>query len=190
MTSTLNVDDRITIRHLTPDRAAELYALIEDNRAHIGRWMAFARNWQRVDEVRAEIESWQPAHEQTGAIGGGVEIDGQFSGMVYHVRPNATHRVVEIGYWLVAGATGRGVMTRCVSTLLDYTFGPMGFHRVVLRAAPPNERSVAMAQRLGFTREGVERQSAWLGGQPVDHIVYSMLAPEWAELSGRLRVTR
>lgn len=188
--SILKVDDRVTVRHVTADRAAELYALVDADRAHIGRWMTFARRWRHIDHVREEIETWQADHHACGTLSGAVEIDGRFSGMIYHLRPSPTHRVVEIGYWLASHATGRGVMSRCLAAMLDHSFGELNFHRMVLRAARHNGRSIAMAQRLGFTREGVERQSAWLDGKPVDHIVYSMLAPEWAELSPKLSVTR
>ncbi len=52
-------------------------------------------------------------------------------------------------------------------------------NRVQLRISPGNERSVAIAQRLGFVFEGVSRQSWLVNGQFLDMAVYSVLASEW-----------
>jgi ribosomal-protein-serine acetyltransferase len=43
-----------------------------------------------------------------------------------------------------------------------------------------NEKSCAVAERLGFRREGVQRQAAWLYNRFVDLVSYSALASEWS----------
>jgi ribosomal-protein-serine acetyltransferase len=45
--------------------------------------------------------------------------------------------------------------------------------------ATENEKSCAVPERLGFRREGIERQAEWLYDHFVDHAVYSALASEW-----------
>jgi RimJ/RimL family protein N-acetyltransferase len=47
--------------------------------------------------------------------------------------------------------------------------------RIELRTHPDNEASQNLAQRVGFAREGLERQSIWLHGRRVDAIVWSLL---------------
>jgi ribosomal-protein-serine acetyltransferase len=63
--------------------------------------------------------------------------------------------------------------------LIDYGFGELGLNRIVIWAATDNLRSIAIPGRLGFTREGVERQSQWLNDHFVNIVVYSMLQSEW-----------
>lgn len=86
----------------------------------------------------------------------------------------------EVGYWLGEGATGRGLVTRAVSAMLDYAFGTIGLHRVALLAEVGNEKSHAVARRLGFTEEGLRRAGGVNRGQYVDLVVFSLLAEEWA----------
>ena len=42
-----------------------------------------------------------------------------------------------------------------------------------------NKRSCAIPQRLGFSQEGILRQSEWLYDHFVDMAVYGMLAQDW-----------
>jgi ribosomal-protein-serine acetyltransferase len=50
---------------------------------------------------------------------------------------------------------------------------------VEIHCAIGNEKSCAIAKRLGFQFEGVLRQGQLLNGNYVDINVYSMLAGEW-----------
>lgn len=70
-------------------------------------------------------------------------------------------------------------MSRSVSAVLDEAFGRLGLGRVSLRADVANERSRALARRLGFTEEGVLRQALAFPGGRRDAVVYSILASEW-----------
>lgn len=71
---------------------------------------------------------------------------------------------------------GRGGGGRAV---VDYAFGRLGLHRVEIRCAADNHRSRAIPERLGFTQEGVLRESGYLNGRFVDMVVYGVLASEW-----------
>jgi ribosomal-protein-serine acetyltransferase len=96
--------------------------------------------------------------------------------------PNVDHdrRSCEIGYWLGRSGHGRGTATLAVRALIDHAFGAGQLNRVVIRAGVGNLRSRAVAERLGFTLEGVLRQAErHPDGHYVDLAVYSLLASEW-----------
>jgi ribosomal-protein-serine acetyltransferase len=59
----------------------------------------------------------------------------------------------EIGYWVRASETGHGYVTETVKLLTDYAFAHLNANRVVLRIDERNERSAAVARRLGFVQE-------------------------------------
>lgn len=79
------------------------------------------------------------------------------------------------GYWLAAGARGRGIATRALSLLCHYGFEELGLARIELWIDPDNARSLAVAERAGFSREGLLRSFRQVGGVRRDMLMYSLL---------------
>src|SRR5512138_360966 len=80
----------------------------------------------------------------------------------------------EIGYWRRSGEGGRGVIGEAVRALARFAFDTLGAQRVEVRMSSDNLRSRAVAQRSGFTFEGVlRRDSRAVNGEPRDTAVYA-----------------
>ena len=92
-------------------------------------------------------------------------------------------RSAEIGYWIGADYEGQGLVTRAAAALLDQAFGPLGLERVSLHTDPSNERSRAVARRLGFVEDGLLRQGTAFPDDRRDELVYGLLAEEWHKRS-------
>lgn len=60
----------------------------------------------------------------------------------------------EVGYWLAAGARGRGVVTNAVELLSAWCFVTLDRPTLWLRVEPENVRSLAVAGRCGFRDAG------------------------------------
>ena len=69
----------------------------------------------------------------------------------------------EIHYWLQTEFTGRGYATEAAQALIDWARDALGARRIVLNAGMENRRSLAVAERLGFTRDG-ELEGGMTGG--------------------------
>jgi RimJ/RimL family protein N-acetyltransferase len=95
---------------------------------------------------------------------------------------NDTGDVAEIGYWLRADARGRGVTTRALALIAGWALEREGVARLQLRADTENEPSRRVAERAGFTFEGVLRSAYWNArlGRRVDWAMYSLLPGELA----------
>ena len=76
-------------------------------------------------------------------------------------------------------------MTEGMALALDVAFGKLDLHRVEVNIQPTNARSLALAQRIGFTREGFSRRYVKIAGRWRDHVRYAMLAEDWAKLRRR-----
>jgi RimJ/RimL family protein N-acetyltransferase len=80
----------------------------------------------------------------------------------------------EIGYWRRSGEGGRGLISEAVRALTRLAFDTLNAQRVEVRMSSHNHKSRAVAERCGFTLEGVlRRDSLDVDGQARDTAVYS-----------------
>jgi RimJ/RimL family protein N-acetyltransferase len=86
-----------------------------------------------------------------------------------------------LSHWLVPEARGNGYAREALSEFLGFGFGELGLHRVTAEAFAFDQRSVALLDRLGFTREGTRREDTVADGERHDVHVYGLLAGEWRE---------
>jgi len=159
--------------------AEELFRLVDENRPRLRQWLPWVDSTLAAEDTREFIRRSLEQHEKGESLVAGIWHAGSLAGVVSFVSINPVARSAMIGYWLSPQQEGKGIMTRACEALIDYGFGELGLNRIVIRAATDNLRSQAVPQRLGFTREGVERQSEWLNDRFLDMIVYSMLRGEW-----------
>jgi [ribosomal protein S5]-alanine N-acetyltransferase len=69
-------------------------------------------------------------------------------------------------------------MTEAVGLAICFAFETIGLHRVEANIQPENTRSIALVQRLGFTREGYSPRYLHIGGAWRDHERWARLADQ------------
>ncbi|GAA4919247.1 GNAT family protein [Streptomyces coeruleoprunus] len=82
------------------------------------------------------------------------------------------------------GGRDRGLGTEAIRLLLAYAFERLGLHRVSLGVLAFNPRAQRVYERVGFVREGVEREAVLHEGEWIDSVSMAVLAREWAEHRG------
>ena len=103
---------------------------------------------------------------------GGVLVGGL---ALHHFDP--MRDTLEIGYWLLRDARGRGFATRSVRAAIDDAFAN-GIYRIEAHVRVGNAASVRVLERLGFEPEGIKRHYLRHGGERVDATLFSLLAPD------------
>lgn len=86
--------------------------------------------------------------------------------------------VAQFGYWLAAGARGRGFATRAVTLMTGWLF-KLGAARVFLTIESQNGASAAVARGAGFTYEGTLRAYGVWQDHRQDVDVFAVLPHEW-----------
>jgi RimJ/RimL family protein N-acetyltransferase len=81
----------------------------------------------------------------------------------------------EIGYWMASEARRRGIGARATRMLAEWGVRTLGLERIELLANPGNEGSQRLAERAGFTREGLLRQYRRRHGIREDLVMFSLL---------------
>jgi ribosomal-protein-alanine N-acetyltransferase len=82
---------------------------------------------------------------------------------------------VEIGYWLIPGARGRGFGSRAVDLLARWAVTEAALARVEALVAPDNISSQRVLEKAGFRREGHLRSYLVFERQRADAHMYSLL---------------
>ncbi|MDN4078984.1 GNAT family protein [Paenibacillus polymyxa] len=77
------------------------------------------------------------------------------------------------------GNQGKGYGTEALVLMLGYGFGICNLHRIELNVFDFNEQAIRCYEKVGFQREGVQRDALYYNHQYHDSILMSMLQHEY-----------
>jgi RimJ/RimL family protein N-acetyltransferase len=80
---------------------------------------------------------------------------------------------------------GKGYGTEAINLLLEYAFGYLNFHRVAVGVVGFNEEALQFYEKVGFTREGIQRDGYYFNHDYHDFVMMSLLEDEYQELRER-----
>jgi RimJ/RimL family protein N-acetyltransferase len=145
------LDEGVVVRTYTADDMPALVDVVNRELDHLRPWMPWAQEPVTVEGQTAWWRSTlEPGDDGPRDLPYGIfAADGRvIGGTGFHLRGGPG--VVEIGYWLASGVTGRGLMTRVVSALVEVARQVDGVRQVEIKCDAANDRSAAVPQRLGF----------------------------------------
>jgi RimJ/RimL family protein N-acetyltransferase len=108
----------------------------------------------------------------------GTDGDDTFYGVALAVEIDVEAREAELGYLTAAAARGHGVATAALRELTDWAFAERGLMRVTLLIDNDNKGSERVAQKAGYTREGLMRGTYLKPGRRGDMLLYAKLASD------------
>ncbi|KWX72229.1 acetyltransferase [Paenibacillus riograndensis] len=83
-------------------------------------------------------------------------------------------RKFEIGYWVRTSCSRQGYISEAVTAIADYAIRELGANRIEIRCDSRNTQSARVAERLGFTLEGIVRNDKRdVGGTLRDTLLFS-----------------
>jgi ribosomal-protein-serine acetyltransferase len=173
------VDDDVTLLPRTTGDAAEMFAVVDAHRADLREWLGWIDATQSAGDVRRYAFFVERQFEQRAGFDYGIRFHGAIVGSAGLHNVDWIMRSAQIGYWLSPPARGQGVMSRAVTALTTHAFTTLGFHRLEIRCVVENANSRAVAERLGYTLEGILKESYVLNGSYRDLALYAMTAGEW-----------
>lgn len=128
---------------------------------------SFPRDWLvRYEAARVD---------GTGEAFAAVDGDGAFLGLALAPAIDRDSGEVELGYIVAPGARGRGVAQWMLRELTAWAFEHAGAERIVLIINVENGASERVAERCGYTREGVLRSIYLKPGVRTNASIWSRL---------------
>ncbi|HEX2532155.1 MAG TPA: GNAT family protein [Chitinophagaceae bacterium] len=180
----------VYLEGLRPEHAAELRGLARDERL----W-EFTQTLLINETYDAQFDKYIATALDPASTGGMRSFiirrssDAKLIGMTrfYCIQPG--DRRLSIGYtWYIPEVWGGPENKECKWLLLRYVFEVLNFNRVEFEVDIRNLRSQKAVEKIGGTREGVLRYHRYRADGTVrDTVVFSIIAPEWEAVSGRLK---
>ena len=177
--------------HLRLPRRSDQRAFLAQAR----RSRSLHRGWVQAPETPAAFAAYVERYRPTGATPRHVGLlvvrndDGALAGVINfsEIVRGAFHSAY-VGYYALAPLAGAGYMTEGFALALDFAFRRLKLHRVEANVQPANAPSIALVERIGFTREGYSRRYVKIAGRWRDHVRFAMLAEDWK--ARRMKVRR
>ncbi len=158
--------------------AQELFAIVDENREYLRKWLPWLDDVKSVDDEISLIRSLSEKKDDDFTF----YIIRQFGNLVGVVSLNWvdwSNRSFGLGYWVSQSSAGQGIITMVCSRLMEHCFDDLKLHRSVIEAAVDNYPSRAVAERLGMRIEGISKDREWLYDHFTDSSLYAITAPEW-----------
>jgi ribosomal-protein-serine acetyltransferase len=177
--------ERLVLQRFTRRDAVTVDDAIRASLPDLNQWLPWARMDYSSTDTHAFLRESMLAWREDRAWDYSIrtkEDPTRHVGNVSFWTVSKLGKILEIGYWVRSDETGRGICTEAVERILQEAFDTLGYHKAVLRIAVGNDASDRVAQKLGFTREGVLREELLIRGNWVDHSHWSLLDREYRAL--------
>jgi ribosomal-protein-alanine N-acetyltransferase len=167
---------RLRLRQFRTDDADAMHECFADRDAmRFWNQPVYTRRIETERAVRNFIEC-TPSYYRFWAVAD-AETD-RCLGLVNYHDGHIRSKRVSIGYIIVPTSHRQGIATEAVSAMLNFCFGQLGLHRVQAYIHPDNSASIALVEKLGFTREGLLRDNMRVGDAWRDDLLYALLSTD------------
>ncbi|MEV4756076.1 GNAT family protein [Micromonospora sp. NPDC049559] len=169
---------RAEVRPLAPADAKAVGEIFADKLTQ--RWLPLPEESGRIDAFAWCTEMAQERRDSGAGDHYGVlrREDERLVGCLWTKRTDWGSRVTEICYAIAPEARGFGLAAEAVDAVAIALILEHGFQRVELRVAPGNTASRRVAEKAGFTYEGLLRNAGYVDGGRVDLEVWSFVAAD------------
>ena len=176
----IQIFDDVVLNPLSEKDISDIFNTLNNEREYMRVWLPFVDYTNKIDDTRSFVTSALQAEDKHFTIC----YQGKFVGLIGFKDTDSANKKTEIGYWLSQYAQGKGIMLHSVLKLIEYAFDEIGMNRVQIKVAVNNHRSKQIPEKLGFLREGVDRDGELLVDNVYTDInVYSLLKKEFKDKS-------
>ncbi len=173
------VSDTLTLRTYLPEDAATLFKTIDENRPYLRPWLAWVDHTIKEDHSLGFIQNARVQLQQQTGLALGIFSDEELIGGIGMHDWDHQLKKAEVGYWLSKQYQGKGILHSCALPFIDYLFTQLQLNKIEIRFRPSNDRSAAVAKRLGFKIEGILRDTQLNNGILDDMVIAGLLRKEW-----------
>ena len=158
------------------DRAIQLQVLEIRNEENIREWM-FTENVINAEDHFAWIERLKNDQNQICLII--VDENTQPFGAVNIKNIDKKNKIAELGFYKTQNINEKGLMTKSLSAVIDYSFDILGLEKIYSEVFEGNTRSLKIHKRILFSEEGFLRSHKIKEGRRIGVHLFGLLKDEW-----------
>lgn len=154
--------ERLIIRMPLPGDGQAVHDAIIHSLPELKQWMIFAQKEQSLEVIETNVREAYVNFLKRSDLR--LHVFSKETGDF--VASSGLHRIdwsipkFEIGYWINSSYSGKGYMSEAVQGITDFAVKELKAKRIEIRCDSKNSRSRAVAERLGYTLEGILRNNA------------------------------
>ena len=167
------VDTNIRLKEIGLEDTEVIFNTITNERDYLSEWLPFVEHTHEISFTHSFIEEYLNSERKDLTCA--IYYQNQFVGLVGLKDTDTDNKKTEIGYWLSEAFQHKGIITCSCKTLISYAFDEMDINRIQIKAAEHNLKSQQIPVRLGFKREGIERDGELHSRGFVDLVIFSLL---------------
>ncbi len=170
----LSVDENITLKLPLIEESEIFFALTNKNRAYLRHFFGWVDEITTVDDaeffIRIELMKSVAMEEISLAIW----FKGYPVGCLSLQNIDKIHHSARIGYWIDKEHQGRGIITKSLNKLIEFSFKHLSLHRIEALCAVHNVKSQQIPLRLNFKLEGTLKDALFHQGKYFDAHLYAI----------------
>ncbi len=170
-------DGRVLIRPYRRSDVDALYEAVRESVDEVKQWLS----WCHSGYSRDESEAWVAACSQAWANGESYDFgifdarSTAYLGGCGLNHLNHLHQLANLGYWVRTSCAGRGIASAAAQLVAHFGFEELGLTRIEIVASVENAPSQRVAEKVGATREGIQRNRLVNGERIDDAVMYSLI---------------
>lgn len=178
----LKITSHLSLDFFVPEDATFLFQLIDKNRAYLKEFLPWLDFCNVEQDSLHFIHRVNQENQDNTALTLAIKDKGTIVGVIcFHAFDHA-NKSAGVGYWLSQDHQGRGIITQACKHLIDYGFNTLHLNEIKISCNTNNQKSVAIPQKLGFTRTQFLAQKEWLYDHFVDHLCFEITKEEWNQI--------
>jgi len=167
------------------EKETQLKVLKIRNEKYIREWM-FTENEINSEDHLAWIDKLKNDKSQICFII--LNEEDQPFGAVNIKNIDKINEIAELGFYKSQNINEKGLMTKSLSTAIDYSFNILGLEKIYSEVFEGNTKSLAIHKRLLFTEEGFLRLHKIKGGKRIGVHLFGLLEDEWKTIKNNINI--
>lgn len=166
------INDTLSLVLVHDTFAQEVADLVNRQTDYLGVWLPWVQGYNE-DSYRHFANFALRRYADNEALHTHIVHEGRIVGAVSLNEIYYQLKKAEIGYWLSQDYQGRGIMTQAVKAIMTIAKDNYAMAVVNIKAAEHNLPSRKVAERLGFSFDGIIANNELVNGKILNHALYT-----------------